>query len=127
MLEVNVMVAFHMPSWPVRWLKGVFETSVARSFRLTALHVEELELVCVPAGTVSLTVAGGLLSIDGDRAANQLQVFRVNQSVTVTGLEGTQVSNQIQANGITQVSIHLGGNDLYFPRLPVAERLTGSG
>ncbi|MBX9626141.1 MAG: hypothetical protein K2X82_20250 [Gemmataceae bacterium] len=92
------------------WLATLF--GVSRAGRPPArLGVEAFEARENPAGTVSVAVSGGLLSVTGDGLANQVQVSRVGQSVTVTGFSGTSVVGRATAAGISQVSIALGGDN----------------
>lgn len=73
--------------------------------------VEQLESRDCPAGFVTSAVNNGLLTITGDGEANQVQVIRSGQQVSITGLTGTQVRGPTTADGIVWVAIRLGVGD----------------
>lgn len=59
----------------------------------TRLSVERLEMRAVPAGNVTVTSSGGLLSVIGDSADNQVVVHHTaEKDVFVIGLNGTTVN-----------------------------------
>jgi hypothetical protein len=76
------------------------------------LQMHQLETRDTPAGTVTATFAGGVLTLTGDDDSNQIQLMQLGTDITVVGNGGTTITGGPTFSNVTSVkAVMKGGND----------------
>src|SRR5947209_2884340 len=95
-----------------RFFKGLFanktsNTSKKFAPRRTRLGLEPLEARWVPAGTVAVSFAAGVLTVTGDADANDINIVEnagtTNSYTVATGTNATTITGTATNTGVTSI------------------------
>src|SRR5262245_47159722 len=83
-----------------------------RSRSPVRLRLLQLETRDTPAGTVTGTLSGGVLTLTGDDESNSIQLMQVGTDITVVGNNNTNIAGGPTFSSVTSVkTVMKGGND----------------